>query len=109
MVCLLLIIVIIAYKKWKRKPEIQNNKKIDAKGEKASSSIPEPTKKQDLVRNKKSDLKNEEKEWKRPVGVKISKDTRESSISDSKMKIHDQNKYMKKAKTPLHNLMLTKP
>ena len=59
----------IAYNKWKRKPEGQKNKKIDAKNEKASASIPKPTKKQDLVGNKKSDLKNDDKERKRPAGV----------------------------------------
>ena len=42
----------------------KKNKEIDAKGEKASPSIPKPTKKQDLVGNKRL---------------------------DSKMKIHDQN------------------
>ena len=60
----LFIVLIIAYKKWIRKPEVKENKKINASVEKTSSGIPKPTRKQELVGNNKSDVKNEERKWK---------------------------------------------
>ena len=58
--------------------------------------IPKPTKKQELAGSKKPDVKNEEKKWKKPVGIKISNDASIPTPSVSKLKIHEQKTSMTK-------------
>ena len=73
-VAIILLVVAFAYNKFKRKPE-EITKELTATIERPGTGIPKPSKQQESVEKKKTELKNDEKTWKKISGVKTNTDS----------------------------------
>ena len=91
LVLLLVLFLTIAYKKWKGKPDETKNKVAEVDVRESVTGIPKPKwKKPEIIGNKKEDIKSDPKTWKKPLGVKSTKDENISSTSSNKWKRPDQ-------------------
>eukprot|EP00092_Neocalanus_flemingeri_P026088 GFUD01028274.1.p1 GENE.GFUD01028274.1~~GFUD01028274.1.p1 ORF type:complete len:865 (+),score=347.60 GFUD01028274.1:153-2747(+) len=96
LVLFIVLVLVIAFKKWRQKGDETKNKTPTVEEKKTVTGIPKPEwKKPDLLGNKKDGMKVEQKTWKKPLGVKNIKDEIITSTSTKQLEKPDQKDYMK--------------
>eukprot|EP00092_Neocalanus_flemingeri_P013335 GFUD01014378.1.p1 GENE.GFUD01014378.1~~GFUD01014378.1.p1 ORF type:complete len:817 (+),score=323.29 GFUD01014378.1:158-2608(+) len=91
LVLFIVLVLVIAFKKWRQKGDETKNKTPTVEEKKTVTGIPKPEwKKPDLLGNKKEGMKMEQKTWKKPLGVKNIKDEIITSTSTKQLEKSDQ-------------------
>jgi len=87
---LFLFVIIFSYKKFKGNLSKKENNELTIKQSETGTGIPKPAKKQEIVSNKKPELKKDEKQWKTPIGIQNKSKISNTDLSKNKNSLQEK-------------------
>ena len=87
---LFLFVIIFSYKKFKGNLSKKGNNELTIKQSETGTGIPKPAKKQEIVSNKKPELKKDEKQWKTPIGIQNKSKISNTDLSKNKNSLQEK-------------------